>query len=220
VSVPKIDINTLSTGTSTNTHIRAIDIQNSTISLTISDVTGGDTSKVFSVGTTGVIAEFKTSGSSIILTDSSSGLKSFLGGNETYNIVQFSPGSGTGEFQITGSNTFNQLKDDGTANHTIKFTKSTTQTIADWQIGTATSRAGNTNVITLDTVDGAGTFTLVKTGGGVINADYLSVTRSTVTPSNAWYAGSHSTDGGTNTGWIFKAPPSGSKNKLLLFGVK
>jgi hypothetical protein len=121
---------------------------------------------------------------------------------KTINNLQFSPGSGTGEFQITGSNTFAQLKDDGTTSHAIKFTKSTTTTVADWQV-----KGDATHTITLDTVDGAGTFTLHKTGGNV-SADYLNICRSTVDADPKWYAGAHSTNVETNTNWIFEDAPA------------
>ncbi len=84
----------------------------------------------------------------------------------------------------------------------VKFTSSTTNTVG------AFTRDAGTNVITLDTVSGAGTFTLAKSGGGTVGGlDYLSVTRSTATPGSTWYAGTHSTDGGANSGWIFGGAP-------------
>jgi hypothetical protein len=140
----------------------------------------------------------------------------FYGGGKTYNTVWIASAAGSGVFSISGSNTFNQLKDDGTAAHSIKFTKSTTTTVADWQVGTAASRAGNTNVITLDTVDGLGQATIAKSGGGKVRADYLNVNRIIFTPASDWYLGSHSTDGGTNTGGFFKNLAGGIARRFLL----
>ena len=58
--------------------------------------------------------------------------------------------------------------------------------------------------------------TLTKTGGGqIIGIDYLSISDSAATPSNTWYAGVNSTNGGNNTGWIFGLPSNG--NYFLLF---
>jgi len=48
------------------------------------------------------------------------------------------------------------------------------------------------------------------TGAGVVDGDYLTINSSTVSPSTlTWYAGSTSTDGGSNSGWIFTDPPGG-----------
>lgn len=45
--------------------------------------------------------------------------------------------------------------------------------------------------------------------GTYVSCDYLSIDYSTVDASPKWYAGSHSTDGGGNTNWIFTDPPAG-----------
>jgi hypothetical protein len=150
-----------------------------------------------------VSASLDATGSTIKLTGSSANTKKFEGGGKVYNNLHFSPGSGTGKFNITGSNSFVQLKDDGTEAHSIKFTKSTTTTIATWNVSGSAGK-----LKTLDTVDGAGTFTLHLTGAGPVVADYLSISRSTVDASPEWYAGSHSVDVTGNTNWIFADPVS------------
>jgi hypothetical protein len=153
-------------------------------------------------------------GSIVKITNNSASVKHITLGTQTLNNLWLSPGSGTGIIDFNSSFILiGYLKDDGTANHAIKFTKSTTTTIADWQVGTAASRAGNTNVITLDTVDGAGTFTLHSHAAAPISCDYMNITRSVVDTTPKWYAGplTHSTDGGTNTNWIFEAAPQGNK---------
>jgi hypothetical protein len=58
------------------------------------------------------------------------------------------------------------------------------------------------NVVTVITTTG-GPHNLAKTGGGVIVTDYMSITGSSATPSSTWYAGANSTNGGSNSGWIF-----------------
>ena len=59
---------------------------------------------------------------------------------------------------------------------------------------------------------GAGSSTnwnIIKTGGGVVSCDYLSILKSTATPGSTWYAGANSIDAGGNSGWIFTVPPTG-----------
>ena len=61
-------------------------------------------------------------------------------------------------------------------------------------------------MVTIGSTTGA-THNLVKTGGGVISGDYLSISNSVVSPADTWYAGANSFDGGGNSGWIFAAAP-------------
>lgn len=133
--------------------------------------------------------------STIKLTDTSSTAKKFDGGGKTYNNIWLS-GAGTGEFQFTGSNTFNDFKCD-TPPHTIKFTAGTTTTVTTF---TVSGTSGN--LITIGSLT-ASSHTLTKAGGGVIDCDYLSISRSTGTPALTWYAGLHSTSGGNTSGWSF-----------------
>lgn len=142
------------------------------------------------------------SGGEIKFTDTSALAKTFAGGGKTYNLVWFAPGAGTGTFQITGSNTFGELRDDGTAAHSILFTAGTTQTIGTWSV-----RGNSGALITIGSITAAG-HTLSKASGAVA-ADYLSISRSTATGGASWYAGANSTDGGNNSGWIFAPPPWG-----------
>jgi len=54
------------------------------------------------------------------------------------------------------------------------------------------------------------TGTWVKTGGSIVNLDYLVLTNFTGSPTNyiAWFAGAHSTDSGGNTGITFASMES------------
>lgn len=53
---------------------------------------------------------------------------------------------------------------------------------------------------------------------GIANCQRLYVQDSNATPAtNTWYAGSTSTNGGNNTGWIFANAPQASGNMLMLF---
>jgi type II secretion system protein G len=135
----------------------------------------------------------------IVLTNSGTSAQSFAGGAKAYNNVQIT-GAGNYTLTITGSNTFNELKID-TPPKAVYFTAGTTQTITMF---TATGSTGNLITIGSPT---AASHTLTKTGGGIISSDYLSISYSTATPSNTWYAGANSTNGGNNIGWIFTAPP-------------
>lgn len=133
--------------------------------------------------------------STIKLTDATSTAKTFVGAGSTYNNIWLT-GAGTGEFQFTGSNTFNDFKCD-TPPHTIKFTAGTTTTVTTF---TVSGTAGN--LITIGSLT-ASAHTLTKSGGGVIDRDYLSISQSTASPASTWYAGMNSTNGGNITGWNF-----------------
>ena len=140
------------------------------------------------------------------------GAKTFAGGGLTYNNLTFS-GTGVAAITITGSNTFNEFKDIGSAAHSLLFTASTTQTIK-----TFTVSGSSGNVITLDSTT-ATNFNLVKSGGGTVSSDWLSIDDSDATPASTWYAGANSTDAGTNSGWIFTVPPSGTVRTMTLLGT-
>lgn len=181
-------------------------------------------SLLVATGTTGTpfnmngMTSITSTGSTVKLTGSSATTKTFNGGGKTFNNVWFAPGSGTGEYDILGSNTFADFKDDGTAAHSVKFSKSTTTTVASWNVGTASARGANTNVITLDTVDGAGTFALTKTGGGGLVCTSLNIQRSVAGGAGAlWWAGPappSTNNNGAGSGWLFTAPP-----QVLLYGI-
>ena len=62
--------------------------------------------------------------------------------------------------------------------------------------------AGNLNVFAPYTA--ATAYKLDKTGGGTVNMDYLSISYANATPTpSVWFVGTHSTDGGSNTGLSF-----------------
>ncbi|OGZ69892.1 MAG: hypothetical protein A3F47_01110 [Candidatus Staskawiczbacteria bacterium RIFCSPHIGHO2_12_FULL_38_11] len=128
----------------------------------------------------------------------------FSGGGLTFNNIWFSQGTSTKGMLIAGSNTFNDFKDDGSAAHTIKFTAGTTTTVTTF---TVSGTAGNLISINSDTT---AIHTLVKSGGGVINSDYLNIQHSVASPATTWFAGTNSTDNqataDAGSGWIFTAP--------------
>jgi hypothetical protein len=60
-------------------------------------------------------------------------------------------------------------------------------------------------LVTIGSVTAA-SHTLSKSSG-YVSVGYLSISRSTATGGAVWYAGTTSTDGGNNLGWLFTAPP-------------
>lgn len=138
----------------------------------------------------------------------------FAGGSKTYNNVWFARGSNTQSHTITGSNTFADFKDDGSAAHSILFTAGTTQTVSTF---TVSGSAGN--LITINSTSTA-THALVKSGGGTISCDYLNIQHSVATPSSTWYAGTNSVDNQavatSGSGWTFSAPPAPSTRRVFI----
>lgn len=145
----------------------------------------------------------------ILLSNTTTTARTFAGGSFTYNKLTIGGATGTSTLTFTGSNTFSELASTKTVAHTLSFTAGTTQTVGAWTI---TGTVGN--VVTIQSATAA-SHTLTKTGGGIVSANYLSISRSTATPSNTWYAGANSTNGGNNSGWIFSAPGNG--NMFFMF---
>ena len=141
---------------------------------------------------------FNKNTANIVLSDTSTTARTFAGGGLTYNNLTIGGSTGISTLTFTGTNTFNTLASTKTVAHTITFPNVTT-TVSDWTIkGTAG------NVVTLTRTGASGTFTLAKSGGGVISGiNYLSISNSTASPTNTWYAGANSTNGGGNTNWLF-----------------
>jgi hypothetical protein len=156
---------------------------------------------------------FNKNTANILLSNTSSTARTFAGGGLTYNKLTIGGATGTSTLTMTGANTFSELASTKTVAHTIVFPNVTT-TVAAWTIGGTSG-----NVVTLQRTGASGTWTIAKTGIGLVDVDYLSISNSTATPSNTWYAGNNSTDGGGNTGWVFTAAPStaATGNMFMLF---
>lgn len=180
---------------SSNSNTRAISMGTGTWTLTSSGT-------VWNLATTTGLT-VTPSTSTIKLTDASATAKTFSGGGKTYYNIWLT-GAGTGTFDFVGSNTFNNFKAD-TPPHTIRFTAGTTTTVTSWSVSGSSG-----NLMTISSITGA-SHTLTKSGGRQISSDYLSVTNSTASPANTWFAGANSTDGGGNSGWLFTVvtPPVG-----------
>jgi hypothetical protein len=117
-----------------------------------------------------------------------------------YNFENAQSG-GAGRFVFRGDNcSFNNFKIN--AGVSQYFWRGYTFTVNSFNaVGTGASGI----VIQSDTTSA---FNIVKSGGGVINtANYCTISYSDASPASTWYAGKNSTDGGNNSGWIFKNAP-------------
>jgi len=125
--------------------------------------------------------------------------KTFVGGGSTFNCTLNQGGAGA--LTITGSNTFSNITNT-VQPASVLFTAATTSTFTNFSLS---GTAGN--LITIGSVTAA-SHTLSK-ASGTVSADFLSISQSTATGGAGWYAGANSTNGGSNSGWIFTAPPGG-----------
>lgn len=169
------------------------------------------TGTVWNMNTNSSGLTFNVNTANIVLSDTSTTARTFAGGGRTYNNLTIGGTTGTSTLTITGTNTFGTLASTKTVAHTIVFPNVTT-TVSGWTI---TGTSGN--VVTLSRTGASGTWTIAKSGGGIISGvDYLSISKSTATPSLTWYAGANSTDDGGNSGWIFTSGLTTS-NYFLMF---
>lgn len=184
---------TAATFASSNTNTRVITMGSGTWTLS-------GTGTVWDISTATNLTLTATT-STIKITDTSNTANTFAGGGKTYGNIWFSRGASTASNTISGSNTFTDFKDDGSAAHSILFTNGTTTTVTTF---TVSGTAGNLITINSDTT---ATHTLTKAGGGVISRDYLNIQHSVATPATTWYAGTHSTNNQSvataGSGWIF-----------------
>jgi len=179
---------------SSNTNIRSLDMGSGTWTLT-------GTGTVWDMSTS-TNATIDANGSTIKLTDTSATGKTFAGGGKTYNDIWLAPVAGTGSYTISGNNTFNDFSDTGTAAHSILFTAGSTTHIGSWNV------VGESGALITINSTTTGTHTLVKDGGGGVNADYLNIQHSIATPAGVWFAGENSVNNqntsNAGSGWIFK----------------
>jgi hypothetical protein len=125
--------------------------------------------------------------------------KTFVGAGKTWGILNQ---AGAGTLTITGSNTFSDITATGSGRpSTILFTAGTTSTFSNF---TLSGTLGN--LVTIGSDTGAAVYTLSKASGAV-SSNYLNISYSTATGGATWYAGSSSTNGGNNTGWLFTNNP-------------
>lgn len=142
--------------------------------------------------------------------------RTFAGGGKVYGtFVRTGSAAATASLTISGANTFASFRDNqGLVAHSIIFPNSTTTVGAFIVMGSAGK------LVTLARTGASGVFTLTKsTAGDVSTVDYISVSNSTVDATPDWYAGSHSTNGGGNTNWIFADAPSSAKQRKSMFVI-
>ena len=174
-----------------------------TITLGSSTLTVSGTGNIIDINATNLT--LSAASSTVVSSNTTNTARTFNGAGQTWGNLVIGGAASTAGFTIQGANTFNTISSTRTAAYTITFPNATT-TVSDF---TVSGSAGN--LVTLRRTGATGTFTVTKSGGGIINGgagvDYLSISNSAATPSSTWYAGANSTDGGGNTGWIFTAPP-------------
>jgi hypothetical protein len=160
------------------------------------------TGSVWNPGT--ISLTFNKDSANILLSNTTTTARSFDGASRTYNKLTIGGATGVSTLTITGTNTFSELASTKTVAHTIVFPNVTT-TVGAWTISGSSG-----NVVTLQRTGVSGTWTIAKSTGGFVDATFLSISNSAATPADTWYAGTNSTDGGGNTGWLFvAAPPRG-----------
>lgn len=196
-----LDINglTLSTGlfASSNSNVRTI---KSTAASGKIITTATTVSTVFNCSTSTNLTVTRNSWT-IEIGGNTTNVRTFAGGGVMWPTVTFTNTTANGELDFTGSNTFSSLAV-STAPQSIKFTAATTTTIEN---GFPSGTAGN--LVTIGSITAAN-HNLAASGSTDISCGYLSISRSQATVANTWYAGTTSTDGGNNTGWIFTAAPA------------
>ena len=154
--------------TSTGTVARSLTMGSGTWTLT-------STGTVWGLATaTGMTLTAGTS--TITLSNTTTTARTFAGGGLTYNNLVIGGATGISTLTFTGSNTFNTISSTKTVAHTILFTAGTTTTVSDW---TVTGTVGN--VVTIGSATAA-SHNLVKTGGGNISINYMSISRSNASP--------------------------------------
>lgn len=128
--------------------------------------------------------------------------RTFAGGDGTF-VGLIRTGTSTGTLTITGTNTFEYIRDNNaTAAHTIIFPNVTQPLTGPFPF---TVKGTTSKLVTLSRTGAAGVFTLTATHpDAFIDCDFISVSNSTVDadPPTAWYAGANSTIGAACTNWL------------------
>src|SRR5690606_14253689 len=124
--------------------------------------------------------------STIILSNTSTSARTFIGNGKTFNNLVIGGATGYSTLTITGSNTFNTISSTKTVAHTIRFAAGSTTTVDDW---TVTGSEGA--VVTLRPVSGQ--FNIVRRSiDPLTGLDYLDVANSNATPGAVWLVGENS----------------------------
>jgi hypothetical protein len=138
-------------------------------------------------------------GGTIKISGSTTNTRTFAGGGLTYPNFWFTNATAGGKVTISGVNTFSDFKCTDTNGQTLDLPSATLQTVSAF---TVTGAAGN--LITISSGGGATTAQLSAASGNM-TGDYLNIVKCRVGGGAAWYAGTHSTDGGNNANWQFNS---------------
>jgi hypothetical protein len=137
--------------------------------------------------------------STIVITNTTSTLKTFRGAGRTYNNITF-----TGDnITLSGSNTFNNFAVNSAGLITgLNLTSGTTQTIN----GNFTDNGSSpTSMVVMNATIGGTQATLSK-ASGTVNGDYMILQDTAATGGATWYAGANSINVSNNSGWQFTSP--------------
>jgi hypothetical protein len=166
----------------------------------------------------GALLTLNAEGSTLLFTGTPTANWSVSFGGKTYNNVWFNNGTSTYTITINTvvTHTFNgDFKDTGTGIHSLLFAAGSTVSVGTFSVS---GSAGN--LITLNSPSTA-TFALVKTGGGTVCSDYLSISHSVATPADTWYAGTNSINNQASStagsGWTFTACPAAAASPTGLY---
>jgi hypothetical protein len=135
----------------------------------------------------------------ITISDTGNNAKTFAGGGQSFNNLSIT-GGGTGEIIFTGANIFKKI--------TVNSPKTITlPSGVNTQVGQFVAYGTLGNLITLNASTPGSAATLTKTGGGVIQCQYLDITDINVAPANSWFYGNSSVSTyHSGTGWGVEAP--------------
>jgi hypothetical protein len=144
--------------------------------------------------------------STLLMKDTGQSALTFAGGTHAYNIVTYSGGGSGKAMTITGSNSFAQFNVTG-LDKTVKFTATTTQTIAALS---CSGSASHPNIL-----QGATSALWYLVLNGTASADYCTVTYSSASGSATPVLDFHGTNGGNNSGWQFV--PTTARGAVFFF---
>jgi hypothetical protein len=164
---------------SNNSNTRTITMGSGTLTLT-------STGTVWNLTTTTNLT-FNANTSNILLENTTTTARTFVGGGVTYGKLTIGGATGVSTLTITGANTFSELASTKTVAHTITFAEN--QTVGNWTIkGTAG------NVVTINSSAAGTARTITKSGGGFLTGiDYINVRDIIGSPiSDTWYIGANS----------------------------
>jgi len=159
----------------------------------------GSTTNTYTITGAGATAFSNASGTGLTMdrftiSMTSASAKTFAGGGGSFPTLNQ---GGAGALTITGTNSFYNITNT-TQPASVTFTAATTTTFKYFSLS---GNAGN-----LVTITSASTANhTLSMSSGVANTQYMSISRSQATGGAGWIAAT-STNGGTNSGWVFAVP--------------